>query len=294
MLHTAVLKSKFIDLVRWLRPQLAGCFLAPETVAVGLLERLWHAAISDAPRGNIGRLTNADIAERMGWHGSADDLITALVAFGWLDGSKEHRLLIHDWHVHAPNHVKGNVAKQGGFLTNPGPAPRPSLEAPPLGPAPEAQPLRVGAPNVTKRNETVDITPNEISTSLGGQPAASSGKPPGITRADAQPHAAELFRRLKIRRPEPLFWSVGSAVAAGVVPRTVPYDCADAALGKTNQVAYFRTVYLAECQKRGLMEHQALPRLPPGFGSFAPPEDNGPHYTPGGTGYEPSYDEESR
>jgi hypothetical protein len=43
--------------------------------------------------------------------------VVALVETGWLDEHAEHRLVVHDWHQHAPNWVKGVVARQGGFLT---------------------------------------------------------------------------------------------------------------------------------------------------------------------------------
>lgn len=85
--------------------------------AAGLLEVLWQRCCKDCPRGNVGQFTNEEIAVMADYEGDADELVQTLVECRWLDESDEHRLLIHDWHEHAPNYVKGIVARKGGFLT---------------------------------------------------------------------------------------------------------------------------------------------------------------------------------
>jgi hypothetical protein len=86
--------------------------------AVGLLECLWQFVSSNAPQGDIGRHTNDDIASFIEWEGSSEELISALTKCGWIDVSEDHRLLIHDWHDHCPNYIKGGLAKAGlPFLT---------------------------------------------------------------------------------------------------------------------------------------------------------------------------------
>jgi hypothetical protein len=119
VIHSTATSGKFRRLVRKLRPLLGDVPCAVETIAVGLLERLWHVAISSAFRGDIGRFDNEEIAEMIGWHGEADVLIALLVSERWLDHDPTYRLLVHDWHEHAPRHVKANAAKQGGLLTSP-------------------------------------------------------------------------------------------------------------------------------------------------------------------------------
>ena len=80
---------------------------------VGLLESLWTVTASEAPRGNIGVLSNEDIAALIEWSGDADAMVEALVETRWLDRHETHRLVVHDWHDHAPNYVKGNIRKHG-------------------------------------------------------------------------------------------------------------------------------------------------------------------------------------
>lgn len=86
-------------------------------VAAGVLEMLWIATQKNAPRGDIGRWDNEEIAIAIDWEGNADELVDALVDCGWLDRCDQHRLVVHDWHVHAPRYVHGIVAKCGGFVT---------------------------------------------------------------------------------------------------------------------------------------------------------------------------------
>lgn len=78
---------------------------------VGLLEALWNATVHNAPLGNIGKLTNEEIAAVIDWGGDADELIEALVATRWLDVDQEFRLIIHDWSEHAPNFLKGGMVR---------------------------------------------------------------------------------------------------------------------------------------------------------------------------------------
>jgi hypothetical protein len=69
--------------------------------AVGMLELLWHLTAREAPRGDIGKLSNEDIALALDYRGDEDVLIEALIRTRWLDRNETHRLLIHDWHEHA-------------------------------------------------------------------------------------------------------------------------------------------------------------------------------------------------
>ena len=151
MIHTARQSPKFIKLVRRLRPIIAGrAFLDAESVAIVVLERLWHATATGAIRGDIGRFDNESIAEACGWPDDADELIQVLVECGWLDESEEHRLVVHDWHDHAPRYVKGNAKKAGGFVSQ---ASAPKEEPYKAGPI-EAGPHEVPPPNQTKPNLT--------------------------------------------------------------------------------------------------------------------------------------------
>lgn len=79
--------------------------------AIGLLDLLFDWAIDYAIRGDIGKWTDAVIAGSIGWTEDASLLVTALVDSGWLDRSKEHRLIIHDWPDHVPMFARAKMKK---------------------------------------------------------------------------------------------------------------------------------------------------------------------------------------
>jgi hypothetical protein len=96
-------KLKFKNLQRRLR--------LPLWQAVGLLETLWKVAYRNAPAGDIGKLTNDELAGALEWDGDADELIDALTDSKWLDRDSVHRLLIHDWEHECEAWLRGNFEK---------------------------------------------------------------------------------------------------------------------------------------------------------------------------------------
>lgn len=74
--------------------------------AVGVLEHLWYFTATQAPRGDVGRWTDEEIAAGIDWRGSPSDLVAALVSTRWLDACPGHRLLVHDWSEHCDQTVK--------------------------------------------------------------------------------------------------------------------------------------------------------------------------------------------
>lgn len=148
------MKGKFRKLVRLMRPMLGNLPVDIETVVVGILERLWHATIRDAQRGDIGRLDDELIAEAVGWHGDANMLVDALVECRWLDRCVTHRLVIHNWGDHAPDFVKGALKRHGkdfAIATCPG---QPALEDPAIAASLGNHQPNLTKPNITKPNET--------------------------------------------------------------------------------------------------------------------------------------------
>ena len=136
----------------------------PTYAAVGILEMLWHLTAREAPQGNIGKLEDADIADAVGWLDCPDRLISSLIEAGWLDESREHRLLVHDWHEHADDAVKKNLNRQRlpflsrNVATNPDisgtqleknrlPEPEPEPEPSRAEPGPRLSPLGVDGPS---------------------------------------------------------------------------------------------------------------------------------------------------
>ncbi len=111
--------AKFRRFVRGLRQKTsASSPVDVETIAIGLLERLWHTAATSTPAGDIGRLENDVLCEMLGWYGDADSLVTLLVECGWLDHHPTHRLVVHDWHHHCPTWVRGSLRRWGKSFAN--------------------------------------------------------------------------------------------------------------------------------------------------------------------------------
>ena len=81
--------------------------------AVGVLESIWHFTALYAYRGDIGKHADAAIAEWIGWQGSPDSLIGALVKTGWLNAvDGPERLTVHDWHEHCDDSVKKRLSRE--------------------------------------------------------------------------------------------------------------------------------------------------------------------------------------
>jgi hypothetical protein len=78
---------------------------------VGLLESIWHLTAREAPRGDIGKLSDEDIALGIDYHGDEGALIDALVSCGWIDRDPVARLCIHDWHEHTDDHIHNRLAR---------------------------------------------------------------------------------------------------------------------------------------------------------------------------------------
>lgn len=68
-----------------------------KVLTVGLLELLWHATFQNAPDGDIGRLSNQEIANQCDYEDDADELVVALVQCEWLMECKTRRLIVVDW-----------------------------------------------------------------------------------------------------------------------------------------------------------------------------------------------------
>lgn len=82
--------------------------------AVGILEMLWHFTAEFCVEGDIGKLSDEEIADAVGWEGDSSDLIGALVSCRWLDdfqnfpefSGTRHRLMVHDWRQHCDDYTK--------------------------------------------------------------------------------------------------------------------------------------------------------------------------------------------
>lgn len=82
--------------------------------AAGLLCFLWEWTWEQAPRGDIGRWSDEDIAEAV--HEPPDRaalLVDALIRWRWLDTDSEHRLVVHDYAEHLPEFMKKRLSRKG-------------------------------------------------------------------------------------------------------------------------------------------------------------------------------------
>jgi hypothetical protein len=75
-------------------------------MAVGIMEAIWHWTAKYAPAGDIGKHSDDDIADGIGYDDDPATLIDALAYSGWLDRDQRYRLVVHDWDQHADDAVK--------------------------------------------------------------------------------------------------------------------------------------------------------------------------------------------
>lgn len=98
MKRTAIDHPKILRLAKLLKVQ--HCH------AVGIMECLWQFTAKHATRGDIGKWTNAEIADDIGWPSEdADRLVKALISCRLVDENEPHRLVVHDW----PDHCEDSV-----------------------------------------------------------------------------------------------------------------------------------------------------------------------------------------
>ncbi|WP_145435533.1 hypothetical protein [Lacipirellula limnantheis] len=101
---------------------MAGAPVSSEAVARGLVDTLDGSFLPrNAPRGDVGRFTDLDIAEGIGWVGEEARLIEILLDAGIFARHEEHRLVRVDYHRLAPNFIRASVNSAGGFVTGPEP-----------------------------------------------------------------------------------------------------------------------------------------------------------------------------
>lgn len=83
---------------------------------VGILESIWHLTAREAPRGDLGKLSDEDIALGIDYCGDESKLIDALVDSGWIERDSVERLVIHDWADHCEDSVRMRLARARLFF----------------------------------------------------------------------------------------------------------------------------------------------------------------------------------
>jgi hypothetical protein len=163
--------------------------------AVGVLESLWIFTASYARAGDVGRWTDQEIADGIGWTEDAAELVAGLVETRWLDVDEVHRLLIHDWPDHADGAcvraLKRDDARRRGVQEREG-NPRFARPGEPLEP-----------PGVTmSRHDRTKADPPSPSPSPSPSPAPRTSRPPAgdpTSSSNEGTGTAVELRRLFVR-----------------------------------------------------------------------------------------------
>jgi len=135
---------------------------------VGHLELLWHFTAQHAPRGDIGKWSNAAISGACYWDGDADAFVEALITSGYVEQSEEFRLVIHDWPEHCPQYVRAALSKKGITFATSEAQQDLSLDGDKEG---SSDPSIQAKPNLTKPSQAK--TPSESSGAAQAPPAAT-------------------------------------------------------------------------------------------------------------------------
>lgn len=154
----------------------------PQYAAVGILECLWHAAANEAPCGDIGKLSDDDIALAIDWDREPKMLISALLEAGWLDVHKEYRLIVHDWPEHCEDTVDARVYRMGVTFAD-GSRPKGTKVG-----TRERKPINTVAPPAeVKPHIDSDFTPSEVAQAVI-QDAQAGGMRALMTLTDTAKH----------------------------------------------------------------------------------------------------------
>ncbi len=90
----------------------------PRWQGIGLLESIWQLTAAEAPAGDIGKLSDEDIAMAIDYTGDVSVLITALTWAKWIDASPEHRLIVHHWSDHCDDFIHMKLARAKKFFAD--------------------------------------------------------------------------------------------------------------------------------------------------------------------------------
>jgi hypothetical protein len=131
--------------------------------ALGLLEALWHFTGKFAPRGNVGKFTDLEIEDWLEWNGDPGFAVKGLIASGWLDESKEFRLVVHDWKDHADATTKKYMGRTGEGFVQDMSEPNGKDDGPPVPvPVPVPEPVPVPVPVVPPPVAELELAPKKI------------------------------------------------------------------------------------------------------------------------------------
>jgi hypothetical protein len=215
--------------------------------AVGLAEMLWHLTARDTPHGDVGKLSDEDIAAGIEWAGDSQELVRALEEAELIDPHPVFRYIIHDWPEHCDDWVHATVArsrrpfadgtipslrlvnskereKLAAFFAQLSPAPDPLPEAEVVE-APQAGHGKAGGPPVESHGKARGAFPSLSFPSLSEPAAAQAETSPGelrTARAPAQTPPRKLLLQDETHRPTNTPPRHGFEPAGSVLGRSAP------------------------------------------------------------------------
>lgn len=222
--------------------------------AVGLLESLWQITALNAPDGDIGRLSNEDIAAELEWDDEPDELIGTLINCGWLDDDPQFRLIVHDWSDHVPTWLKGAYAKNGKQFADQIAKQRPQQPAKHIAKQPQEHPSLADTPNLTIPNLT-QPNPSNTPGCAGSLPGDSLNGPADSGKKPRSKHSySEEFER----------WY-------GIYPLKVGKDEAATALGRAlKRICDTKSIEVDEALQWLCTVTEAFAESPKGKGEYVP------------------------
>ena len=97
---------------------------------LGIMEAISHFTAKHAIQGDIGKWSDEEIADGIGWDKEPAKLIEALVEARLFDRDRTHRLVVHDWKDHADDSVRKTLKRNGRDFISAGSVPQESGHVP--------------------------------------------------------------------------------------------------------------------------------------------------------------------
>lgn len=158
--------------------RLARALGLPQYAAMGLMEAVWHVTAERTPRGDVGHMSDEDLAEEVLWERDPAELVAALLAAGVLETHPEYRLAVHGWSEHADNAIRHKLARAHQTFWD---------GRPPYKTKPAKEPLESGHDQTASDHDANGAEPDHIQPAENLPARASDQRPEPASRASDQP-----------------------------------------------------------------------------------------------------------
>lgn len=188
----------------------------------GLMWSLWGLAGFSFPRGDVGRLTNEEIALAVDYEGDHDFLVERLIARRLLDviDDEDGRLFVHDWHEHADDSVQYRLARSkepsGTHFANGVPSKRLKVEGEESATVENKE--RPSKPNPDKERQSPTVADKDRQETTGQTELnRTKQNPTGLTPSSPPGDEPPL---LELGSVEPVWWD-GRTDPVGEIAATI-------------------------------------------------------------------------